>query len=253
MTDPGPAASMDRPASSTFAFVPWSPRSASWVVAFTFLMSVLGSLFIREVLARDLPDVATALLTGGVLTLSYVVDLAVVRALAASRGTGFAASVGLVRPRGSVRGWVALAIGGALAARAFAAVYGLLIDKLGLHVPGANSGPLYAFPGSGISVVVLVAVVVLIAPFAEEVIFRGVVLPAMGARWGTWAGLATSSVLFAAFHVSVYLFLPIIVAAFIFGGVSIRFRSLWPAYLAHATFNAAAVVAVVILKGRGLA
>lgn len=253
MSDQGPEELAARPESSVFVPRPWALRSAIWIAVLTFLISLLGSVAIREVLSRDLTDAMSSLLVGGTLTLGYLIELAIVGSVAASYGTSFAAAVGLVRPRGDVFAWAALAIGGALAARAFAAVYGLIIESLELNVPGIDSDAMSAFPGTGVSVVVLLVVVVLFAPFAEEVIFRGVMLPVMGARWGTVAGLAASSVLFAAFHVSVYLFLPILVAAFIFGGVTIRFKSLWPAYLAHATFNFIAAAAVLILKARGLA
>ena len=216
-------------------------------------ISVLGSLVLKAVLARSFTDTVTTLLVGGTLTLGYVIELAVVRAVSTSRGQGFRAAIGLVRPAGSSTvAWIAIATGGAVSARVFAALYALLVERFGLHLPGASSDPLSLFPGGGISVVVLLAVVVLIAPFAEEVIFRGVLLPALGVGWGTLAGLLASSALFAAFHLSPYLLLPIFAASLVFGWLAIRFRSLWPSYLAHAVFNGTAAVLVLFLKSRGL-
>ena len=259
MTDPDPAFATPpeptpAPTPSVFGSRPWSPLAASWLVALTFVVSLFGSLAIREALSRDYSDTVTTLLVGGILTLGYLIELAAVRSVTISQGSRPAETVGLVRPRAvSPMTWIGAAIGGALVARAFAAIYSLLINRLGLTLPGANSDPLSVFPGGGISVVVLFAVVVFIAPFAEEVVFRGVLLPALGARWGTLYAVAISSALFATFHVSVYLFLPILVAAIIFARLAVRFGSLWPSYLAHATFNGVAAVAVLVLKAKGLA
>ena len=227
-------------------------RDAVWLVALVFVVTLLASLGIRAVSSRGWGDTAVTLAAAGLLTLGYLVELALVRAVTISQGLPLAETLGLVAPRGPARAWVALAIGGALAARAFAAVYGLVVDKIGVRLPGAGSDPFSVFPGGAISAIVMLVILVLVAPFAEELVFRGVLLPALGARWGTVAGVVVSSAVFAAIHVSVYLLLPIFIAAAVFGVLAIRFRSLWPSFVAHATFNGVAAIAVLFLRGRGI-
>lgn len=252
MTKPDTTGTEPGPAGLVYGSRAWPVRDALWLVALAFVIALLGSLGIRGVLSRGYDDTVATLLVGCVLTLGYAVQLILVRAVSASHGLVLSETIGLTRPCGPARAWVSLALGGALAARAFAAVYGLVVERLGVHLSGADSDPFSVFPGGYLSVIVMLAILVLIAPFAEEVVFRGVLLPALGARWGTIAAVAISSAVFAAFHASVYLLLPIFIAAAVFGALAVRFRSLWPAFLAHATFNGLAAVVVLVLKGQGM-
>jgi len=222
-------------------------------LVFVFAVSALGSLAARSIVARHLSDTTSSILVGGVLLAGYLAELAVVRLGARAQGASFSASVGLIRPhRGTAVTWVSLAVIGALVARGFAALYANLMQLLPIELPGAEANPLSLFPGGGFSTVVLVLIVVIIAPFAEEVVFRGVLLPALGTRWGVVAGVVMSSALFAGLHFSAYTFAPIAAAALIFAWMVVRFRSLWPAYIAHATFNGIAVVLLFVLKAQGL-
>ncbi len=255
MTVPETAAVTHGGKEGTFTFIPspWSPGGALWLLALVFGVSALGSLTARSIIAQHFSDTASSLLVGGTLVVGYLIELAVVLLVSRSQGVGFSAAVGLTRPeRGSTRTWVILAVLGALAARGFASAYAGLMRLLPIELPGADANPLSLFPGGGISIVILVLVVVVIAPFAEEVVFRGVLLPAFGVRWGAIAGVAASSALFAGLHFSAYVFIPIAVAALVFAGLVARFRSLWPAYVAHATFNGIAVVFLFVLEARGL-
>lgn len=237
-----------------FAFIsaPWSPGGALWLLALVFGVSAFGSLTARSIVANHVSDAAASVLVGITLTAGYLIEVAVVSLVARSRGVGFAPSVGLVRPgSATTRNWVVFAVLGALVARGFASAYAGLTELLPVKLPGADANPISLFPGGGISTVILVLVVVLIAPFAEEVVFRGVLLPALGARWGVLMGVVGSSALFAALHFSAYALVPIAAAAVIFGMLVVRFRSLWPAYLAHAGFNGIAVVLLFLLKAQG--
>ena len=90
------------------------------------------------------------------------------------------------------------------------------------------------FAGPPAAVALLVAVG---APLTEELLFRGVLLRGMLARYSTWHALAGSALLFAASHwfpVKVFLMLPAGVAL---GWLYVRYRSLWPPLLAHAMNN----------------
>lgn len=245
----------DREREPTLSFipVPWSPGRALWLLVFVFAVSAIGSLAARSLVARHLGDTTTSILVGGVLIAGYMAELAVVWLGARTRSVSFSASVGLIRPRrGGAVTWAVLAVLGAVAARGFASAYAGLMQLLPIELPGEQTNPLSLFPGGGFSVVVLILVVVVIAPFTEEVVFRGVLLPAFGERWGAVAGVVVSSFLFAGLHLSAYIFVPIAVAALVFGWMVVRFQSLWPAYVAHATFNGIAVVLLLVLEAQGL-
>ncbi len=255
MTEPQVDATAHDEEVTAFSFIPapWSPSGALWLLALVFGISALGSLMARSIVTRDLSDTALSILVGATLTAGYLIELAVVLLVSRARGHGFSASVGLIRPqRGGAWAWVLLAAIGALVARGFASLYAGATQFLPIELPGADADPLSLFPGGGFSTVILVLVVVVIAPFAEEVVFRGVLLPALGTRWGTVAGVLISSALFAGLHFSAYVFIPIAAAALVFAWLVVRFRSLWPAYFAHATFNGIAVMFLLVLEAKGL-
>lgn len=79
--------------------------------------------------------------------------------------------------------------------------------------------------------------VVLVAPFTEELLFRGVLLRGFARRWGVWAGLFLSSALFALFHLNVWQALPAFAAGLLLGWVFLRTGSLWYPVGLHALFN----------------
>jgi membrane protease YdiL (CAAX protease family) len=84
---------------------------------------------------------------------------------------------------------------------------------------------------------------VVIAPFAEEVFFRGILLPAVSRATGVRTALALQAVLFGLIHVqgawSTWpLAIPLAVLGWCAGFVYLRTGSLAVPVLLHATFNA---------------
>ena len=77
------------------------------------------------------------------------------------------------------------------------------------------------------------------APFVEEVIFRGILLQRWSAKWGLPWGLCTSSLLFGLLHINNPLGLTLF--GLVMGLLYIRTRSLWMPILCHALNNLAAV------------
>lgn len=79
------------------------------------------------------------------------------------------------------------------------------------------------------------ALAVLIAPFVEELVFRGMLLRAWEAEWGWFVSIIATSVVFAAYH-------PVPAAAFassvLLCTLYRRSRSLRACILAHAVYNA---------------
>lgn len=76
---------------------------------------------------------------------------------------------------------------------------------------------------------------VLVAPFAEELIFRGYLLNLWAARWGLWPAVIVSSLVFGLLHWTQAVFAAPI--GFVLALVYLRYDSLWPGIFLHAVYN----------------
>lgn len=96
---------------------------------------------------------------------------------------------------------------------------------------------------------VLFALIVVIgAPIAEELFFRGLVLRAFEKRWNLVAGIVCSSILFGLTHFEALQTPALIAAGALFAVVSVRTNRLGTSIVAHMAFNAATVVALVVAR-----
>jgi uncharacterized protein len=96
--------------------------------------------------------------------------------------------------------------------------------------------------------VIIVIAVVLVAPVAEELFFRGVVYNAWLREHGPRAALVGSSVLFALIHGSLFLFLPIVALGAALAVVYRRTGSLPAAIALHAGFNGITVALALLVR-----
>lgn len=80
--------------------------------------------------------------------------------------------------------------------------------------------------------------VVVVAPVGEELLFRGLVMPALRARYETATALAGSAALFGLSHVEPVAATGAAVAGLVLGAVALRTGSAWPAVAMHAGVNA---------------
>jgi len=94
--------------------------------------------------------------------------------------------------------------------------------------------------GAGGALLLLVVVGV-IAPIAEELFFRGLLFRAIEKRWDQWWALGLSSAFFALTHFQPLQFLPLMAAGAVFGGLVVRTGRLGPAIVAHMAFNISTV------------
>jgi membrane protease YdiL (CAAX protease family) len=90
--------------------------------------------------------------------------------------------------------------------------------------------------------IITIAMSCLIAPFVEEILFRGIFLRSFLANYSVRHAIVLSSLLFALYHQNIYQF-PV---AFLFGSFSgwlyVNTRSLWPSVLAHTSYNSLATL-----------
>lgn len=91
-------------------------------------------------------------------------------------------------------------------------------------------------------VAVVVVGVVLVAPFVEELYFRGLLLRALWGRMGRAATVVVSSVLFGLAHVQLLQLPALVVVGLVAGALVVSTNRLAPAMWAHAAFNSFTVV-----------
>ncbi len=82
--------------------------------------------------------------------------------------------------------------------------------------------------------------VVILAPLAEEMLFRGLLFGAMESRCGKWAILG-SALAFAMAHFDPYYFVPLVALGGLFGWVRWRSGTIWVSALLHMLNNAFAI------------
>lgn len=91
------------------------------------------------------------------------------------------------------------------------------------------------------------AIMALLAPLAEEAVFRGLLYGWLARRWGTTIAWFVSSILFAAAHVEPAHALLVLPLGLWFGWLRQRTDSLWPSLVAHIVNNGLAVVAAAVI------
>jgi membrane protease YdiL (CAAX protease family) len=150
------------------------------------------------------------------------------------------ASLGLAR---TFNGGASLALGVFLASVGFSILYAFAVWLLGLDAMSPTQLP-GELLDTFVQRMVLFGLVVAMAPFAEEVFFRGFLLPAFSARWGFLWGTVAVSALFGIVHGAGSL-IPAFVSGMLLAWLYRRTRSLWNCWLAHSAQNALAFAAAV--------
>ncbi len=90
-----------------------------------------------------------------------------------------------------------------------------------------------------------------VAPVAEEILYRGYILQALLARFSPLTAAVLSSLIFASIHIAigpgmiVYLFLGALIPAFLY----IRFKSIYPCVIMHFMNNVVAYIIIPLVVG----
>ena len=128
-----------------------------------------------------------------------------------------------------------------------ALVVSVAVSQLGIEPEGVKEALGVARDPALFGLSLLVMAV--LAPLAEETVFRGLVYGWLDARWGSTVAWAASSLLFAAAHVEPAHVLLVLPLGLWFGFLRWRSGSLWPSLVAHVVNNAMAVAAGTFLDG----
>ena len=90
-----------------------------------------------------------------------------------------------------------------------------------------------------------------IAPIAEESVFRGVIFTSLRESWGEGWAIVASGVLFGAIHLDPLVMIPTALLGMLLARVYSSTLSLWASIACHATYNAVSL-GLAFLAVRGL-
>ena len=108
--------------------------------------------------------------------------------------------------------------------------------------PGARAEAIVDRADTTFDVALLVLAVVLMAPLAEEFFYRGMLLSALGRRFGPMVAAVASSAVFAVIHPGPILWPGLFVFALVLAALTITTGRIGVAVVAHMAFNATTVV-----------
>lgn len=97
-------------------------------------------------------------------------------------------------------------------------------------------------PDSALEAIATILAVVVIAAGSEELLFRGLMLPALRESYGTAFALSVSAILFGLVHAHPVAIAYATVAGFVLGAVALRTASTWPPVVMHAAINSVPLV-----------
>jgi hypothetical protein len=244
-------------ASAPSAAEPPPVRSAwTWTdvvpVLVTMLPIILAANWVAGVTAQGLGITAGS---GGAVALSYADEIGVYGAslllivlLVKLRRHAALLSLGFRLPAWP---WLAAGIPMGFAALVLQEAGGLLSKAI---FPGANStNQCVGIRGEfGSSLALALLAVAVIAPIAEEIIFRGFTFGWLQGRLPLWGAVLISAAIFSAAHVGwaePSLFLPVFLSGILLAYLYARSRSLWPGVIVHMTINIVGVI--LILRSSG--
>lgn len=214
--------------------VPWNWPGVLGVLALTAVVGMLlGSLTIAVIGEKDMEKAVFLVLSEASMGVCAIAWVRVRHGLG-SRSLGLTTRDLLGNMRAGF--WAGL-LGLAIATFAVAPLVMWIADLL---TNGRAESPQqldYSNPSGAVLAVTGVAVV-LIAPIAEEIFFRGFVLQAFWWRLGRWPGALLSAALFAVLHGYVLIIPSIFALGVILAVVFQRRLSLVAAITAHGVFNA---------------
>ncbi len=124
----------------------------------------------------------------------------------------------------------------------FGAAYILLIASLGIEALIPEQEAIKEMFGSDTLKLITYFNTVVLAPFIEEILFRGFILVNLTIRLGAVSGALITSALFALAHFDLDMMLPIFVSGMLMAWLYLRTGSLWPPIAMHAVSNGVAVV-----------
>ena len=146
--------------------------------------------------------------------------------------------LGLTIPSNSMH-W-SLSIMAIIISLTFTGIYVAIVNFIGIDALIPTALPSETL-GHGLSRIFNIAAIIIWAPFAEELFFRGFFLVSLIPLLGPLRASIVSAAIFAIVHLSLATMLPILITGLIFSWLYLKTRSIWHPIAAHATQNLIAV------------
>ncbi|HLY74060.1 MAG TPA: type II CAAX endopeptidase family protein [Planctomycetota bacterium] len=222
------------------------PDAPNWKSYWILLLPILMILFQLIPLGIPIPGVRPTL--AGALTWAMAADLATVGVaclfVAGEPGNRFV-RLGLTVPRRKRDLTLLPIIGGALSFAALTladALYSILTGGQG-PPPQAVAQALSNSPGLGLRMLAIAAVV-LVAPFSEEIVFRGVSFRGLRRRLGFPLSAMVSACLFSMAHLDLPHAIQLIAVGTVLAWTTERSGSILPGMILHAGINLSSLVLI---------
>lgn len=241
----------DRAATSTArssaAGVEWGLIDAAAVATVLMMLIALKDAVFDAPAMQVMPATGKIIAGSLVLAVFYAIQFGLFAFLARRHGatlpsafrlrTGFDASAAAIS--------AAIVAGLALGTRMMSLLWGAFALGVGWNPPVTEGSSLTAVFGPGpLGLALAFVLAVVVGPISEELAFRGVIAPALDRRFGRLAAILGSAGLFAFYHVTPWLFVPMFVFGCALAWLALSRRSLWPAIALHAVYNGLVVMAV---------
>lgn len=134
--------------------------------------------------------------------------------------------------------WLGLMVAFFFAYNVFNVIYSLLLTGAGMEID-RDIGPTLEQLSSPWP---LTFSIVILAPLAEEIFFRGFIFNGLRARMNWWWAAIISAALFAGAHLDLLFLLPAFLIGFLFALLYQKTNSIWPGIIVHFTVNGLAML-----------
>ena len=149
--------------------------------------------------------------------------------------------------------WFWWGLGGYFAALPLVVVVSLVNQKIWQGRGGSNPILPIALEGkNSFALAIFFVTAAIAAPFFEEILFRGFLLPSLTRYFPVWGAIVLSSFLFAIAHLSLSEVLPLMTLGMVLGFVYSRSRNLLSSMLLHSLWNSGTLLSLIVLgSGQG--
>jgi len=132
--------------------------------------------------------------------------------------------------------------------------YSISTALLKIKMPDTNAQLLRSGAKTPFGVIAVFVLVGVIAPVAEEILFRGVVFSGLRDSWGEGWAIVVSSVLFGVMHLQPLVMIPTAILGLLLAKVFSMTRSLWASIALHSAYNTTILLfGLLVLRATGKA
>lgn len=243
--------SATRPAGTSPATVIWGWVDAVIMAAVLLIAQMISTSVMGNTLARLLPVMGKAGARFGLLTIFYVVEVMALSYLAHRKNLGLAQAFRLRLAKIELNwpeiGRSTLLVAGLLVAtRGVGMLWTYVTSILNWNV-NSSQGIVELFGTTSTGVILAGVAVVICAPVVEEMVFRGIVLNVLGQQFSSVVAVGISAGVFALYHGSLWAFVPHMALGVATGYLALTRKTLLPAILLHAAYNATLLAAAAYL------